>query len=206
VKILFYTAVSFAAIVFAQENGAPLKLVPSDPLTEPQYPKKAADKEHAVRPAILVLKPAGDPIYVEEDSKAGDWSTYRRPRVEPFSRDGHGNALQGYDVVSYFEQHAEKGLKEYSLEYAGFTWSFHTAEHRNKFRQDPEQFLPQYGGFCAYSVGRGYPATADPTSFAIVGGKLYLFFDKAVRFVWEQDLRSLIAGADRNWPKLHRTE
>ena len=203
-KLWLYTAASFAAILFAQENGAPLQLVPSDPLTEPKFPKSAIQKEHEVRPAILVLKAAGDPIYVEEEHSAdGAWATYRRPRVGKFSRDGQGNAVQGYDVVAYFEQHAEKGRKEYSLEYAGVTWNFSTAEHRDKFRQDPEQFLPQYGGFCAYSIGRGYPATADPQSFAIVNGKLYMFFDKAVKFVWEQDQARLTANADGYWPQLH---
>lgn len=203
-----------------EELGARLKLEPSAPLTELRFPKPkpgaskppasdaAARREPAVRPAILNLKPVGDPIYLVEepgpDADRDQWRTYRRPKVDRFSKDGEGIGIQGYDVVSYIEKRAEKGRKEFSFEHDGVTWHFANAEHRDLFRKDPERYLPEYGGFCAYSVGRGYPATADPRAYAIEGGKLYLFFDKAVQTVWGQDQRRLVAGADRYWPQLHR--
>jgi YHS domain-containing protein len=196
----------------AQQPGAPLRLVPSEPLSEASFPKPKAEtagsRDQRVRPAILDLKPAGDPIYLVEeptaDSDPNQWRTYRRAKVEAFSRDGEGIALQGYDVVTYLGAHAEKGKKELAVQYRGTTWLFATAEHRDLFTKDPERYLPAYGGFCAYSVGRGYPATADPRAFTIDGGRLYLFFDKAVQAVWEQDRSRLTARADHNWPNLHR--
>lgn len=204
-----------------QQPGARLVLAPSEPLTEPRFPKPktetakspasvgAASREQRVRPAILDLKPAGDPIYLVEEPEADadhdQWLTYRRPKVEKFSRDGEGVAVQGYDVVTYYlDERADKGKKEFSVEHGGTIWRFTTAEHRSLFTRDPERYLPAYGGFCAYSVGKGYPATADPRVFTIDGGKLYLFFDKAVRAVWEQDQSRLVGKADQNWPKLHR--
>jgi YHS domain-containing protein len=195
------------------QNGTPLKLIPSEPLSEPHPPKPAETANTntsagGVRPAILKLKPAGDPIsLVEESSSDPDsdkWRTYQRPKVDRFSKDGNGVALHGYDVVSYFEGRAEPGRKEFSVEYGGIDWYFTSTDHRDAFRQDPDRLLPQYGGFCAYSVGRGYPATADPQAFLVKDGKLYLFFDKAVRTVSEQDEQHLIVSADRHWPKLHR--
>jgi YHS domain-containing protein len=194
-------------------SGAVLKLVPSGPLSEPLPPKQtttanATNSADGVRPAILKLKPAGDPIsFVEEsapDPDSDKWRTYQRPKVDKLSRNGDGVAIHGYDVVSYFERRAESGRKEFSAEYGGIDWYFTSADHRDAFRQDPDRFLPQYGGFCAYSVGRGYPATADPRAFLVKDRKLYLFFDQAVRTVWEQDERHLIVSADRYWPKLHR--
>jgi YHS domain-containing protein len=125
-------------------------------------------------------------------------------KVELFSRDGTGVAVQGYDLVSYLSERAEKGKKEFAVEYGGTTWWFATAEHRDLFTADRERYLPGYGGFCAYSIAKGYPATADPRVFAVVGGKVYLFFDKSVRSAWEQDQNRLIGAADRNWPTLHR--
>jgi YHS domain-containing protein len=203
-----------------QQPGTRLVLVPSEPLTEPRFPNVkrgkteppvsagSATRVQRVRPAILDLKPPGDPIYlVEEPEPEADqdrWRTHTRPKVEQFSRDGDGIAVQGYDVVSYLDDDAEKGQKEFSAEYGGTMWWFATAEHRDLFTRDPERYLPAYGGFCAYSVGKGYPATADPRVFAIDRGKLYLFFDKAVRAVWEQDRSRMVGKADRNWPKLHR--
>jgi YHS domain-containing protein len=130
--------------------------------------------------------------------------TYQRPKVDRFSRDGEGIALHGYDVVSYQEKRAEKGTAEWVAEYGGIRWRFTSERHREEFQKHPESYLPEYGGFCAYSVGRGYPATADPRAFVVDRGKLYLFFDRAVQAVWEQDRARLVDAADRNWPKLHR--
>jgi YHS domain-containing protein len=222
IRNMFLTAAAFAAVMAGQDvvgqdaapRGAPLKLVPSEPLTEPHFarqaeaPKKPGTSESGVRPAILQLQPPGDPIYlVEEPAGVTDldkWRTHQRPKVDRFSRDGAGAALQGYDVISYLERHAEKGNKEFSVEYGEVRWQFASAEHRDQFRRDPEHFVPEYGGFCAYSVGRGYPATADPRVYTVVDGKLYVFFDKAVQMVWEQDRRRLLLSAERYWPQLQR--
>jgi len=219
---LFACAIAFAGILAgqpaappAEAQGAPLQLVPSKPFEEPPRPssktepaKTAAPSEPGVRPAILNIRPAGDPIYLAEDPAAefdqDKWRTYQRPKVERFSRNGKGAAIQGYDVVSYHERRAEKGSEKFSVEYGGVRWYFATGDHRDLFLQAPLSYLPEYGGFCAYSVGRGYPATADPRTYVIQDRKLYLFFDKAVQAVWEQDQRRLVSAADRYWPGLHR--
>lgn len=223
----FWAAALFAASLAgqsagptAQEPGAKLTLAPSEPLAEPRYLKPKTEpagptssaaetaRGRKVRPAILNLRPPGDPIYVveeqEQDPTHDELRTYRRPKVERFSKDGEDVALKGYDVVSYLEKRAEKGKREFSLEYGSVTWLFTTMEHRNLFITDPDRYLPEYGGFCAYSVSKGYPATADPRAYSFEGGKLYLFFDKAVQNVWEQDRSGSLVKADRNWPKLHR--
>ena len=220
IAILAAPLVSQSDDAATQQPGTRLVLVPSEPLTEPLFPKTKTDKtapltsagsvrlEQRIRPAILDLKRPGDPIYLvdepEPDADRDQWRTYSRPKVEQFSRDADGIALQGYDVVSYSGEHAEKGKKEFSTEYGGTMWWFVTAEHRDLFTRAPDRYVPAYGGFCAYSVAKGYPATADPRVFTIDGGKLYLFFDKAVRAVWDQDRTRLVGKADHNWPKLHR--
>ena len=196
----------------APPTGAKLILIPSEPMSEPRFPKhggKAAAKpeaEQQVRPAILNLRPADDPIYLEEkpEAETEPWRTYRRPRVDRFSHDAGGVALQGYDVVGYLDDRVEKGVKELSFDYGGVTWWFTSAGHRDSFAGDPVRYVPEYGGFCAYAIGRGYPATADPRSYLVAGGKLLLFYDRVVRAVWEQDQRLLTAKADRNWPEVHR--
>jgi hypothetical protein len=219
---LFLCAVTFAGILCGQQTappaetqGAPLQLVPSKPFEQPTRPARKTEpanvptaSEPGVRPAILNLRPAGDPIYLVEDPPAGSdkdkWRTYQRAKVDRFSRNGEGVAIQGYDVVSYHERRVEKGSKEFSAEYGGVSWRFATADHHNLFLQDPLSFVPEYGGFCTYSVARGYPATADPRAYVVQDRKLYLFFDKAVQAVWEQDQRHLVSAADRYWPDLHR--
>ena len=106
--------------------------------------------------------------------------------------------------MSYLGGRAERGTQGFSVRHGGTIWQFATAENGDLFSKNPERYLPAYGGSCAYSVGKGYPATADPRVFTIVGGRLYLFFDKAVQAVWEQDQDRLVRKADNNWPKLHR--
>ena len=204
---------------FMSGQTSVLALIPSEPMSEmhlPQGRPAAAGKaspvaetapERKVQPSVLHLLAAGDPIYLVEkkpDATQDQWRTYSVPKVDPISRDGQGLALQGFDVVSYLDKHAEKGRSEYSFAYGGVTWLFATAEHLQRFVRQPEQYLPEYGGFCAYSIGRGYPATADPRVFTLDGTRLYLFFDKAVQIVWQQDQRNSVVAADRNWPKLHR--
>lgn len=199
--------------------GARLTLIPAEPVSEMRLPDRApaaapktavtagSTPEPATRSSKLDLLPAGDPIYLGDEKPASpldQWRTYSPARVDSVSRDGQGVALQGFDVISYLDQHAEPGQKTYAFDYKGLTWLFANGEHLRLFSRQPEQYIPEYGGFCAYSIGRGYPATADPKIFTLEGGKLYFFFDRAARSVWQQDQRNMVAAADRNWPKLHR--
>lgn len=190
---------------------AQLRLQPAEELLPPERKraeavKKAEEPAKEIRPAILNLRPPSDPVsYVDVSAEPeGGVRTYTRPRVDAFSKNADGIGLQGYDLISYWDRMPAKGTREFSHEQAGVTWHFATKEHRDKFAQDPESYLPRFGGFCAYTVGKAYTATADPKVFAIDGGKLYLFYDPVARNVWEQDRAAMIARGDRNWPKLHR--
>lgn len=189
---------------------AKLVLLPSQPMVDGRINKSAATTvasagEQPVRPAILKLKPAGDPIYISEDKEQGadgEWLIRRRPKVEKFSKDGQGVAIQGYDVISYLENRPVKGTNELRFEFGGVVWYFSKEENRNIFKQDAEKFVPQFGGFCAYAMSKGSAATANPRAYVMEGGKLFLFFDAASKTMWEQD-KSAAVKADRIWPRLH---
>lgn len=48
-----------------------------------------------------------------------------------------GLAIDGYDPVAYFtEGKPEKGRTEFTLDWAGTTWRFVNAEHRDLFRNN----------------------------------------------------------------------
>ncbi|MBI2686618.1 MAG: hypothetical protein HYX27_09905 [Acidobacteria bacterium] len=198
---------ALALTLSADDVGGKLKLVPAEPLREPAIPPRATRPAEPVnRPSTLSLKPPSDPIFLVEESvdTAGEWRTYRRPKVDAFSRNADGVALDGYDMISYREQAPLKGSKAFAFESGGVIWWFSSAAHRDLFKSDINRFVPEYGGFCAYSIGKGYPATADPQAYSVDGDKLYLFFDRVALKVWEADRRLSISKADRNWPKLHR--
>lgn len=112
-----------------------------------------------------------------------------------------GVALAGYDVVAYFEDgRAVKGSPEFAHAWQGVTWRFATAARRAKFAAAPETFAPQFGGFCAYGVSRGYAVDIDPEAWAIEGGKLYLNYSKSVQRTWNQDRAGYITKAEGQWP------
>lgn len=115
----------------------------------------------------------------------------------------NGVAIQGYDAVAYHtQQQAVKGSRAFTHVWRGATWQFATAEHRDRFAASPESFVPQFGGFCAYGVSRGYAVDIDPQAFAVVDGRLYLNYSKRVQQTWNQDRAGYIEKARQNWPKV----
>ena len=116
-----------------------------------------------------------------------------------------GVALDGYDPVAYFtDGKPVEGRAEIAHEWNGAVWRFSTAAHRDRFAADPAKYAPQYGGFCAYAVSKGYTADIDPEAWMIVDGRLYLNYDLEVQKLWEQDVPGFIRRADENWPRLER--
>jgi YHS domain-containing protein len=115
----------------------------------------------------------------------------------------NGVAVQGYDVVAYHtQQQAVRGSAAFTHVWRGATWRFASAEHRDRFVKSPEAFVPEFGGFCAYGVSRGYAVAIDPAAFTVVDGRLYLNYSKRVQNTWNQDRAAYIEKARRNWPKV----
>lgn len=110
-------------------------------------------------------------------------------------------AVEGYDLVAYFEDHKPiKGAEEFSFKHESATYQFASKAHLNTFKKNPEKYLPQYGGFCAYGVSRGYAVGIDPEAWSIVDGKLYLNYSLKVQKTWNEDKSGYIKKADQNWP------
>jgi hypothetical protein len=60
--------------------------------------------------------------------------------------------------------------------------------------------VPEFGGYCAYAVSRGYTADIDPNAWRIIDGRLYLNYSKRVQKLWEEDVPGNIAKGRQNWP------
>lgn len=114
-----------------------------------------------------------------------------------------GIAIDGYDPVSYFtEGKAIQGTAALSLEWNEAVWHFSTEENRALFKANPEQYAPQYGGYCAYGMGNGYKAKVDPKdAWTVADGKLYLNYNPKVKTTWQQDQQGWISKADEHWKK-----
>jgi hypothetical protein len=114
-----------------------------------------------------------------------------------------GLMLQGYDVVAYFaDGRPVRGSSSYVHRWQNAEWRFASAEHRDAFAANPERYVPQYGGFCAYGVAQGYRVDVDPTAWRIVDGRLYLNYDHSVQRTWAQDIPGYVRQADQNWTRL----
>lgn len=112
-------------------------------------------------------------------------------------------ALSGYDTVAYFTVgKPTKGDPAIKSSYNGATWYFSSQDNRKAFDANPEKFVPQFGGYCAYAVSQGHTASADPNAWKIVDGKLYVNYSPEVGRIWQKDIPGYISKAKANWPKV----
>ena len=125
------------------------------------------------------------------------------PPPTPVNVDAHGVTLHGYDAVAYFtEGKAVPGNPQFEFAWGGATWRFASAANRDRFAKAPEQFAPQFGGYCAWAVSRNYTADIDPQAFAVVDGKLYVNYSTLIQARWRLDRAGNIVKGHQNWPGL----
>lgn len=118
-----------------------------------------------------------------------------------------GVAVSGYDVVSYFTgKMPVKGSKTYSTSYKGATYYFANPSDLETFKKAPEKYLPAYGGFCAYAMGKdGSKVEIDPETYKIKNGRLLLFYNRFFNNTletWNENENDLYLRAEKNWAKL----
>lgn len=119
-------------------------------------------------------------------------------------------ALQGYSAVSYSEGLAQKGVKEFKSEHEKVVYYFTSAEQKATFDKNPHNYLPQYGGFCAFGIYAGAKFRPDPNKFIEKDGKYFLYLynlelDAQQLWLNEKDHKKLVKTANMNWEKLSKT-
>src|SRR5216683_2305772 len=109
-----------------------------------------------------------------------------------------GTGLKGYDPVEYFTVgRPTPGLDQYVYQWKGVTYRFASAENLALFKSDPEKYLPQYGGYCAYAMSLNRIADIDPSEWTIVDGRLYLNNGFFAQSLWSLNKSGNIASGDR---------
>ena len=115
--------------------------------------------------------------------------------------DEHGVILDGYDAVAFFTDNKPvKGDPAFQYTYQGAIYYFATNEHKELFRQDPEKYKPQFGGWCAYAVSLGRIAPIDVNTFSITGGRLVIQHNERAVKGWNKDVAGNLVKADKYWP------
>ncbi|MEM8576912.1 MAG: YHS domain-containing (seleno)protein [Pseudomonadota bacterium] len=124
--------------------------------------------------------------------------------------DETGFAVSGYDVVAYFDLPQNPvgqdqpapvaGNAGITAEHNGATFAFASEENRARFLENPDAFVPQYDGHCAYGVAKGGKVPGNPTLWRIVDDKLYLNITPVVVGFWEEDIPGNLTLSEGNWP------
>lgn len=118
--------------------------------------------------------------------------------------------LYGYDVVEYFNDTAVKGKPKFQVIFQESKYRFSSLKNKILFKENPEKYLAQYGGWCAYAMGNnGEKVPVDPESFIVENGKLYLFyksFFNDTKSKWTENSLALKEKANYNWNKLLKSK
>lgn len=144
---------------------------------------------------------------VQQDKKDAD-----RPALKHYDLGKKSLALGGYDPVAYFPEHggkAKKGSKKITTKHRGVLYRFSSEANKKTFLANPAKFEPAYGGWCAWAMadGKGSKTEADPESFTIEDGRLYVFYDGFwgdTRKSWRKGggAPKLASKSDKNWKRI----
>jgi peroxiredoxin/YHS domain-containing protein len=164
-------------------------------------------------PATIVLDGSGKVVVRAEGTHIHDhpkWAALsaridskRAAKLAEYNVPKDHLAVQGYDVVAYQDGKAREGSPKVESVYRGVTYRFIDAANRLKFAEDPEKYVPTYGGWCASAMGaKGKKVEIDPTNFKVKDGRLFLFykdfFSDALKD-WNKHEAEWEPAADRSW-------
>jgi len=108
--------------------------------------------------------------------------------------------LKGADVVAYFtEGKYQQGSTQHKSDFEGVSFHFASADHKAKFDQAPQNYLPQYGGYCANGIVYGIPWGGDADTWKMIDGKLYIFGGQGSMDAFLLDEKANLALAEKYW-------
>jgi len=85
-------------------------------------------------------------------------------------------AVQGYDVVSYFNSSPKEGNNSLQSIVAGVHYYFYSKKNKSLFDENPNRYMPKYGGRRAFAMSRGDELGVNPEAYLIQNDSLYLFY------------------------------
>jgi len=167
---------------------------PAPVRTGQQPPEKTGEPATpAAAPKDVVPRPEGGPPDVVPP-KPSARHELEEPKLEP--------AIGGYCPVAYQTLgKPTQGKPERQSKYVGEVYYFHSAEAKTKFDENPKKYIPQYSGLCTTALGGMYGNRlwGNPTSFEVVDGKLYLFWNERAKKAYEKDPQLYIEVADERF-------
>ena len=119
---------------------------------------------------------------------------------------GNPLGMHGFDPVSMFEADTPAiGDAVHTVEHDGVDYYSTSQDAQKRFETAPAEFLPQFGGFCAFGVYAGKKLDGDVRYADIKDGKLYLFVNAAIFEKYLENRDEVIAVANEKWPGIRAT-
>lgn len=113
---------------------------------------------------------------------------------------GEDLALSGRDVVSYHQSSkSRKGSKKYVANWDDTTWRFSSAENRDTFIENPEKYVPEFGGYCPVALSNNHAKVGLSKHYTVVDEKLYLNYNKQARKSFQETPKEYIVRAQLNF-------
>jgi len=121
--------------------------------------------------------------------------------------------LGGLDIIPYFYNSSYVGIRgndDIVTVYNGFKYLFTNKENKNMFDSNPEQYIPQYGGYCAWGVAGEYcpdypwsvdclGPSGDWAHGTILSQKLYFFLYEEAKNKFTANTDDNIDAGDERW-------
>ena len=117
-----------------------------------------------------------------------------------------GLAIDGYDPVAYFtDAEPMPGRPQFEYRFKGVIWRFSNLGNRDAFADNPDVYVPRFGGYDPVSMARGVAVAGNPTIWLITGERLYLFYSAEARDKFKADIDNAVAAAEAKWPQVLQT-
>ena len=117
----------------------------------------------------------------------------------------NGKALNGHDAVSVYNGKAVLGKENIHSTYSSAVYQFATEANKNEFDQNPEKYIPKYGGYCSIAVSEGVLVESNAHSALVQDGELHVFYKDAnedTQDEWNEKPIESKKMAETQWIKL----
>lgn len=150
-----------------------------------------------VSTGIALSLVAGAPGF---QAMAQDAAAAETPADRQSSWYGQPYALNGQDVVSFFSDTGPvSGDDAFVAEIDNTQWKFTSAENRDAFLENPDQYMPEFGGYCPVALASGDVKIGSAEHFTVVDDKLYLNYDRESEDKFATQPEGYIAAAKLNF-------
>lgn len=109
-------------------------------------------------------------------------------------------AMGSYDMVNYQSKRiAKKGIESYRARIDEDHYYFESTKNMKQFMSRPNKYIPQFGGYCTYTMGKGFTYPPDLNIWHFFKGKIYFFKDQETKDLALANWDSVIEEAKLHW-------